>query len=120
MPATEQFRDSAVRSLEHLGKLVGAEDGVTVLPRLYDRMKREDPSLTPEQFRRQILSLANDRVVEMQRANDLANLQGHHLGVMRGEHLYYYVSLRKPPATGAKSYARPDDPLAWRRRLRSP
>jgi hypothetical protein len=120
LPATEQFRESAARNLEHLGKLVEFKDGLVELPHLFDRMKRDDPSLTEEQFRRQMLSLAGDQSVGLTRANEVAQLQRHHLAVLRpGGHLYYYAFLRKPPATAAKSYARPDDPLAWRRRLRA-
>ncbi len=118
LPPTEQFRESATRNLEHLGKLVEFKDGLIEMPALYDRMKREDPSLTEEQFRRQVVGLVGDRAIGLNRANEVAQIQRHHLGVLRGEHLYYYAFLRKP-ATAAKSYARPDDPHAWRRRLRA-
>jgi hypothetical protein len=72
------------------------QNGLVELPRLYDETARAVPSLTLDNFRREVESLWEEKKAELHILNEVREATEPHKAIQRDNKLYYFMYWRTP------------------------
>ncbi len=94
LPAQRQalsLREVLRESYEDLRGLLEYQDGPVPLPRLYHQSRNRRPNLSLAEFHSELLSLREERLVDLMVLNEVRTASEPEKGIRQGDNLYYFV-----------------------------
>jgi hypothetical protein len=96
LPKDDSLRPVLRQAYEKLCRFIEFESGLVDLPRLYHEARVLQPTLSLDNFHRELDSLASQRVLELRVLNEVRTAVEPEKAIRRGDNLYYFVYWKQP------------------------